>query len=464
MLDQPARMTAVHEVGTRELIYATHGNAGRVLALGGLQHMGWNLRRAPDARSVLRILERNRQVPHAALLDLREGFSSQDLAEYGDALSARNAGWIAGVDAAQLADETVRRLIRDYCCDYVTLPCPADVLATVIGHVHGMTALACERPAITGGEAAGFDGMIGTSAPMQAVWDSVRKLAPADAPLLITGETGTGKSTLAESLHRHSARQGGRWIALNCSTSPADRIEAELSSVAPPARGDDPRVPPVKAGGGTLFLDQVDALPLPAQAGLLRYLRHTGNGSGRGPPPPDLRILAATDQDLEAATAAGGFRHDLAEQLGVLRLHLPPLRHRGGDIERLAEDALRRHAQPGTRTLKGFSACARHAMHTHPWPGNVRELINRVRHAIVVAEGRLVTASDLQLDDTASRPPPTLDEVRDAATRAALERALQRNRGRLIDTARELGVSRVTLYRLLGRHEMRSTRGHAARP
>ncbi|RDZ26836.1 sigma-54 dependent transcriptional regulator [Lysobacter silvisoli] len=453
MHDAPSR-----PYGSRELIYVARGGHGRELPLARLQPLGWNLRRVSDARGALRLLQRDARQPHAALLDLREGFDHHDLAEFGGALSAANAGWVAGVDASQLDQEPVRQLIRDYCYDYVTLPCPEAVLDTVVGHAHGMARLACERGEDEGG--ADFDGMIGQSAAMRALFRTLRKAALTDAPVFIAGETGTGKELAAMAVHRHSRRSAHPFVAINCGAIPHSLVQSELFGYE---RGAFTGALQRKLGrietanGGTLFLDEIGDLPLESQASLLRFLQQgcIERLGGHEQVRIDVRIISATHHDLDSAIADGRFRADLYHRLCVLRLQQPPLRERGGDIDRLAEHALRRYSQEGQRTLKGFSPCARQAMHGHPWPGNVRELINRVRQAVVMAEGRLITAGDLHIDHADSTPPPTLDEVRDAATRDAIVRALQRNRGRLVDAARELAVSRVTLYRLMLRHDLR---------
>ena len=442
----------------RDLIYVTRGSAGRVLTLGRLQQLGWRLHRAPDARSVQRILGRDLAQPHAALLDLRQGFGSQDVASFGAVLSASNVGWVAGIDTAQLEHEPVRRLIRDYCYDYVTLPCPEAVLDTVIGHAHGMARLACATT--DSPDDVGIDGIIGDCAPMQALSRTLRKAAMTEAPVFIAGETGTGKELAAMAVHRQSRRHAKPFVAINCGAIPHDLVQSELFGYE---RGAFTGAQARKLGriemanGGTLFLDEIGDLPMESQASLLRFLQQgcIERLGGHEQVRIDVRIISATHHDLDSAIAEGRFRADLYHRLCVLRLQQPPLRERGSDIDRLAEYALQRYSQEGRRALKGFSPCARHALHSHPWPGNVRELINRVRQAVVMAEGRFITAADLHIDNGAGKPPQTLDDVRDAATREAIEHALQRNRGRLVDTARDLGVSRVTLYRLMGRHGLR---------
>ena len=442
----------------RDLIYVTRGTAGRILTLGRLQQLGWCLHRAPDPRSVQRILGRDLRRPHAALIDLREGFDKHDLASFAAVLSASNVGWVAGVHASQLQDQTIRRVIRDYCYDYVTLPCPEAVLDTVIGHAHGMARLACANAETV--PEVGIDGIVGDCPAMQALARTLRKAAMTEAPVFLAGETGTGKELAAMAVHRQSGRHAKPFVAINCGAIPHNLVQSDLFGYE---RGAFTGAQTRKLGriemanGGTLFLDEIGDLPLESQASLLRFLQQGSieRLGGHEQIKIDVRIISATHHDLDSAIAAGRFRADLYHRLCVLRLQQPPLRERGSDIDKLAEYALQRYCGEGRRVLKGFAPCARHALHCHPWPGNVRELVNRVRQAVVMAEGRLITAADLHIDDQAGAQPPTLEDVRDDATRQAIQRALQRNRGRLIDTARELAVSRVTLYRLIGRHGLR---------
>ncbi|WP_079248195.1 sigma-54 dependent transcriptional regulator [Lysobacter antibioticus] len=445
--------------GLRELLYLSPGGAGRMHALTALKALGWNLRRAADARSALRQLHASPHTPHAVLVDLREGFTARDLSELGPALTTANAGWIAGIHAEQLGDALVRRLIRDYCYDYVTLPCPEAVLHTVIGHGHGMAALSCGQH--RGAEHHHVDGMIGECEGVRTLCRMLGKAASSDAPVFIAGETGTGKELAAMALHRHSSRSRAPFVAINCGAIPHNLVESELFGYE---RGAFTGAQQRKLGrielanGGTLFLDEIGDLPLDSQTSLLRFLEQgtIERVGGQGPIPVDVRIVSATHHDLDAAVGAGRFRADLYHRLCVLRMQMPPLRERGGDIDLLADYALRRYSQEGRRGFKGFSPCARQAMQRHAWPGNVRELINRVRQAVVMAEGRYITAADLRIGDAAAERPMTLEEARDVATREAIERALKRNRQRLGESARELGVSRVTLYRLMLKLGMRS--------
>jgi DNA-binding NtrC family response regulator len=180
---------------------------------------------------------------------------------------------------------------------------------------------------------------------------------------------------------------------------------------------------------------------------------------GHGAIDVDVRIISATHVDIDAAMADGRFRSDLYHRLCVLQIDEPPLRTRGKDIELLALYMLERFRKDSSRRLHGFMPDAIAAMHNYGWPGNVRELINRLRRAIVMAEGRRITACDLELAEHVEIVPVTLSDAREAAGRQAIEVALLRHRGRLGDAAREPGISRVTLYRLLTAHDMRHAEG-----
>ncbi|WP_223266829.1 sigma-54 dependent transcriptional regulator [Luteimonas gilva] len=442
----------------RDVIYFACAPTDGSPTLQGLAALGWNLRRADSMPAVLKILRGHPGLRFAALLDLRGGFDARDLAAMAPVLSASNAGWVACVQPDQLTQEPIRQLIRDYCYDYVTLPCPELVLSTVIGHAYGMASLS---PRALDVAPDSNDGMIGECPPMRALYRALRKSALTQAPVFIAGETGTGKELAAQAIHRHSSRHDQPFAAINCGAIAQNLVQSELFGYE---RGAFTGAQQRKIGRiehahrGTLFLDEIGDLPLDCQASLLRFLQegYFERVGGHEPIRVDVRIISATHQDLRALIAEGRFRADLYHRLCVLRLEQPPLRERGDDILRLAENALQRYASEGRRVIRGFSPCAIHAMHTYEWPGNVRELINRVRQAVVMADGRLITASDMHLaDEHTSMLPQTLEEARNVAECAAIQQALRRNRHRLIDAARDLGVSRVTLYRLMERHNMR---------
>jgi DNA-binding NtrC family response regulator len=211
------------------------------------------------------------------------------------------------------------------------------------------------------------------------------------------------------------------------------------------------------ADGGTLFLDEIGDLPLESQASVLRFLqeRTVERLGGHAATPVNVRIISATHVDMQAAMIDGRFRADLFHRLCVLQIEEPPLRERGKDIGLLAHFILERFKKDASRRVRGFAPDAIAAINTYAWPGNVRELINRVRRAIVMSDGRQIRAVDLELAEHAEEAPISLARAREAAERQAIELALLRHRGRLGDAAKELGISRVTLYRLLATHALR---------
>jgi DNA-binding NtrC family response regulator len=258
-------------------------------------------------------------------------------------------------------------------------------------------------------------------------------------------------------------------VPINCGAIPPHLLQSELFGYERGAftGANQRKIGRVEAAnGGTLFLDEIGDLPLESQASLLRFLqeRKVERLGGHGAIDVDVRIISATHVDMNAAMIEGRFRSDLYHRLCVLQIDEPPLRARGKDIELLARHMLDRFKKDASRRLRGFAPDAIAALHNYSWPGNVRELINRVRRAIVMSEGRAITARDLELAEYVEIVPVSLAQAREAAERQAIELALLRHRGRLGDAAQELGISRVTLYRLLCAHGMRHMEGEPIVP
>ncbi|WP_195845790.1 sigma-54 interaction domain-containing protein, partial [Burkholderia pseudomallei] len=296
----------------------------------------------------------------------------------------------------------------------------------------------------------------------------IRKVASTDAPVFISGESGTGKELTAVAIHERSSRAGAPFVAINCGAIPPTLLQAELFGYERGAftGANQRKIGRIEAAnGGTLFLDEIGDLPFESQASLLRFLQEhkVERVGGHQSIPVDVRIISATHVDMQIALRNGRFREDLYHRLCVLKLEEPPLRERGKDIEILARHMLERFKGDAHRRLRGFTPDAIAALHNYAWPGNVRELINRVRRAIVMSEGRMISAADLELSGYAEVAPMSLEEARESAERHAIEVALLRHRGRLADAARELGVSRVTLYRLLCAYGMRDDDGARAK-
>jgi DNA-binding NtrC family response regulator len=432
-----------------------------------LRAAGWRVRRSEGGAEGRPATGNSSLAPGVGLLDLR---GSDDHApvprELAAVLAAPGREWVAVLHPAQLASAPLRHLVHGRCRDYVTFPCESATLSLVLGHALGMALLAADDHGDRLREARPrLEGVVGESEVMRQLARRVLKAAACDAPVFLAGETGTGKELIAAALHRHSRRRGMPFVGINCGAIPHSLMESELfgyerGAFTGAAQRKLGRVE--QAHGGTLFLDEVADLPMESQASLLRFLEEgrISRLGGHSPIRVDARIVSATHVDLWRTVEEGRFRADLYHRLRVIEVKLPALRERGGDIVLLAQHALHRHAAEAGGRVRAFRACALRAMQAYAWPGNVRELINRVREAMVMAEGSQLSAHDLQLE---GRPPDqqavTIDLARRAGERTAIDRALARHGQHVGQAADELGISRVTLYRLMLRHGL-----HEARP
>ena len=304
-------------------------------------------------------------------------------------------------------------------------------------------------------------GITGRSPSMQAVVASVRKYAPVELPVLITGETGTGKEVAARALHGLSARKERPFVAVNCGGLSPNLVQSELfghergSFTGANAR----HIGHFEmAAGGTVFLDEIGDLPQDGQTSLLRLLQEGTlervGGSQRVK--LDVRVLAATHVDLEKAVAQGRFREDLYYRLNVLRLRMPALREHVDDVELLAQQFLNAFRKQHHSHARTFGQAARQAMRSFAWPGNVRELKNRVQRAAVVAEGTSISVADLDLTEVLMFKciRTSLGDARIAVERDTVLASLQESHFNVSECARRMKVSRVTIYRLCKKHQL----------
>lgn len=345
--------------------------------------------------------------------------------------------------------------------DFLTKPVDVEVLRVILDRAFYVTRLEREQRAqnLEGAENH-FEGMLGTSTGMQQVFSTIRKVAASDAPVLILGESGTGKERTAMAVHRRSSRRDGPFVAINCSAIPETLLESELfghekgaftgAHVQRKGRIET-------AAGGTLFLDEIGELPPAIQVKLLRFLQEKTieRVGGRVTIEVDARVVAATNVDLKQAIQQGKFREDLFYRLAVVVVRIPPLREREGDVLLMAKSFLRRSTGDKAK-IPHFTPQALDAIQKAQWPGNVRELENRIKRAVIMAEGSRITPQDLELDSADAksgnqRAPQTLREAREAAERELIEATLQRHNGKITPTALELQISRPTLYELMDR-------------
>jgi len=311
-----------------------------------------------------------------------------------------------------------------------------------------------------------FQGMIGRSPKMQKLFDAVRRLAPHVRTVLVTGETGTGKELVAKALHALGPRHSRRMLTLNCSAVVENLFESELFGHVRGAftGAIDTKVGLFEhAGGGTLFLDEAGELPLALQAKMLRAIdngevQRVGSLEVRH---ADVSVIAATNRDLRAESAAGRFRPDLFYRLSVIEIHLPPLRERREDIPYLTAAFVHASARRLNRAITGVTAAAEDLLQRVEWPGNLRELRNVLERACIMSDARILTENDIAAAMAApsgsaelSAPPaaPSIDpDLLSTAQRDQVQRAMEATKGNKTAAARMLGVSRRSLYRWLER-------------
>jgi two-component system NtrC family response regulator len=348
--------------------------------------------------------------------------------------------------------------------DFYQKPVDIDELGLIVRRAFHVHALEREnaRLAEIAPEGAAVLGKLITSAPeMLKVARTIERVASAQVSVLLLGASGTGKELLAQGLHDASPRKSGNFVAINCAAIPETLLESELFGHEKGAFTGAVKTTPGKieqAQGGTLFLDEVGDIPLPLQVKLLRFLqeRVIERIGGRQPIAVDTRIVCATHQNLEEMIASGTFREDLYYRLAEIVVRIPALKDRAGDPALLARHFLNRFAKDMNPQVKGLAPDALAALDAWQWPGNVRELENRMKRAVIMADGKHVTAADLDLDGEreAGGDVVNLKAAREMADRRAIRRAIARTDGNISGAAKMLGISRPTLYDLLKQYQM----------
>ncbi len=303
-----------------------------------------------------------------------------------------------------------------------------------------------------------LDGVIASDAKMVKICRMIEKLAPSTVTCTLTGESGTGKEVLAKALHNCSPRKNNRLVAINCAAVPENLMESELFGYEKGAfTGANKRTlgKVETANNGTLFLDEIGDMPLQLQAKLLRFLqeRHIERLGGREEIPVDVRVVCATNKDLQKMVQEGTFREDLFYRICEMEIHIPPLRERHGDKLLLARHFLKRSAQQNNPSVTGFSPEATEMIESYDWPGNIREMENRIKRGVVMCEDKLVSSEDLGLM-TDQELSLNLREVRYKAERVAILRALAVTDYNISSTAKLLGVTRPTLYDLIKKYNI----------
>jgi two-component system, NtrC family, response regulator len=386
--------------------------------------------------------------------------ASEGLAALGEILAIAPATKVIIATGNETREHALRAIALG-AYDFYQKPIDIDVLRLIVSRAERMFDLEEEnRRLAEAAPASPVDGIIASSPEMMRALRAIEKIAPTDVTVLLLGESGTGKELLAHAIHKLSPRSQGPFIPINCAAIPATLLESELfghekGAFTGALKQNIGRIE--SADRGTLFLDEIGDVPLPMQVKLLRFLQDqiVERVGGRKPVQVDVRIVCATNQDLDRMMAEGRFREDLYYRLNEVTVRVPPLRERLGDPVVLASFFLRRFASEYGRPVRGFAPAALAAIKDHRWPGNVRELENRVKRAVVMGDGQLLSAADLGLSASGEEPQSLgIRAARARAEREVLQLALAQAGSNLSKAARLLGISRPTLYDLLQQHQI----------
>lgn len=441
----------------RSILFVHLGGGAHALA-SHLCAAGWEVVQAADLAAAARMQAR-RSFPIVLLLlgdCVPEGAEE---AMEACIKAAQEAEWVIVCGEQALGSADLRDLVLGRRLGCLVLPLDWPALAVLLTHAQHRASLRQSLQQRGRAQAADALGMVGQGQAITRLRTQICKVAATAAPVLIGGESGSGKELAARAIHRHSGCAAGPFVEVNCGAIAPSLIHSELFGHERGAftGASSQRVGLIEsANGGTLFLDEIGDLPLDLQASLLRFLQektiHRVGGVQRLA--VNVRVVAASHVDLGQAVRAGRFREDLFYRLNVLAIEVPPLRRRMEDVPALAEHFLQCCIAQGQTRVEGFRRQAIAAMQAHDWPGNVRELSNRVWRAAVMSDEHLVGPQDLGLAAPAATEVLGLDAARTTAERDVVCAALARKGRNVTLAARELGVSRMTLYRLMEKHHI----------
>ncbi len=458
-------MTATKK--TRILI--VDDDAGHLKSLGTvIRSWGYRVETAEDGREAV---ERVKDAPvDLILMDVR--MTAMSGIEALDHIKAYNPAIPIIIMTAYSSVESAVEALKGGAYDYLIKPFDFDVLKLSIERACEHAGLKAENENLRARLQEDFDrpDIIGKSAPMKALMDMLAMVAPSEATVLISGESGTGKELIARSLHDNSSRKDHPLVTVNCAALAESLLESELFGHEKGAfTGADRRREGrfKQADGGTIFLDEIGETSARMQAKLLRVLqeKEIQRVGSETVMQVDVRVVAATNRDLEEDVAAGRFREDLFYRLNVMHLPIPPLRERKEDIPLLAQHFLAQYARRNRKTVKGFAPLAMDMLLKYDWPGNVRELENAIERAVILLSGEHVTDKHLPLRVVRRHPghapaevaaPPATDGTRtlEDLEKAAIVATLAATDGNKSETARRLGISRKTLHNKLKAYEL----------
>ena len=427
---------------------------GSLVVVGGtyepwlsvLEQVGWKCHQVGDLRKANALLEDIG--PCIGIVDLsHDEFSLNGLANL--VSSHKHVRWLAFIRESQLGADTICQFIVNFCIDFFTAPIPDAQLLSTIGHQLGMLKLEKKVWPSFGNS---LDmGLLGESIPMKRLRDQVKRIGPTDVSILISGESGTGKEAVAQAIHKVSSRSHKPFMSINCRALNEQRFQAEVfgmaanSSIGPSLLE--------QADGGTVLFNDVLTISKQQQMNLLRFLQEGTVETADGVKSVNVRILAANSSDVEKALINGDFNEELYHYINVLRISVPSLKERASDIALLARFYLQEFSKEYNSQAKSFSEDALKALTRYYWPGNVRELMNQVKRAVLMSDSVVIDEHHLDLPQR-NDSKRSLKSIREKSERDALLVVLESHSGQVSNAAKELGVSRATMYRLLNKHNL----------
>lgn len=427
---------------------------GSLVVVGGtyepwlsvLEQVGWRCTQCGDLRQADTLFTETG--PCIGIVDLsHDEFSLNGIANL--VSKHKQVRWLAFIRESQLSSDTICQFIVNFCIDFFTAPIPDAQLLSTIGHQLGMLKLEKKVWPHYGNQS--DMGLIGDSIPVKRLRDQVKRIGPTDVSILIYGESGTGKETVARAVHRTSARANKAFISVNCRAMSERRIESDLFGI----NREDHNEPSIleKADGGTILLNNILTLPRSQQYNLLRFLQEGMVDTVSGRKEVDVRVLAANSADIEKALIDGDFNEELYHYINVLRISVPSLKERSGDVTILARHFLQEYSKEYNAQARSFTEEASRALARYHWPGNVRELMNQIKRVVLMSETVMLDECDLDLPKR-SENRRSLKSIRERSERDALLLVLESHSGQVSMAAKELGVSRATMYRLLNKHNL----------
>ena len=427
---------------------------GSLIVVGGsyepwlsvLEQVGWRCTQCADLRQASTLFSETG--PCIGVVDLsHDEFSLNGIANL--VSNHKQVRWIAFIRESQLSSDTICQFIVNFCIDFFTAPIPDAQLLSTIGHQLGMLKL--EKKVWPHYGSNNDMGLIGESIPMKRLRDQIKRIGPTDVSILIYGESGTGKETVARAVHQSSSRVQKEFFSVNCRAMSERRIEIDFFGI----HNDDAQAPSIleQADGGTILLNDILTLPKSQQLNLLRFLQEGTVETSNGRKEVDVRILAANSADIEKALIDGDFNEELYHYINVLRINVPSLKERVGDIAILARHFLMEYSREYNAQARSFTEGATRALTRYHWPGNVRELMNQIKRVVLMSDSVMLDDSHLDLPKR-SDGKRSLKSIRERSERDALLLVLESHSGQVSMAAKELGISRATMYRLLNKHNL----------